>query len=331
VLYLELGCLLIFEIDQIPSRIVMGYWSNVLEAIGNTPLVRLNKVTRGLRSQVFIKLEYYNPTCSYKDRMALSMIEEAEREGLVKPGYTVIEYTGGSTGSSLAFVCAVKGYKMKVVTSDAFSEEKRNTMKAFGAELTIIPSDGGRITPDLTKKAMAKAEELGKEPNTYRTNQLYSKHSLKGYNKIGEEILRQLDGKVDAFVASVGTAGCAMGVAEVLKAKNTQTKVFVVEPAESPVISKGFAGTHHIEGIGIGFVPPLLRRELYDDVLSVREEDAKNMAKRLALEEGIFAGTSTGVNVVAAINVANMLGEDKNIVTVAVDTGLKYLSTELYR
>jgi len=305
--------------------------NNVLEAIGNTPLVKLNKVTRGLRSQILIKLEYYNPTCSYKDRMALSMIEEAEREGLIKPGYTVIEYTGGSTGSSLAFVCAVKGYKMKIVTSDAFSEEKRNTMKAFGAELTIIPSDGGRITPDLVKKMMAKAEELGKEPNTYRTNQMYSKHSLKGYNKIGEEILRQLDGKVDAFVASVGTAGCAMGVAEVLKARKPTTKVFVVEPAESPVISKGFAGTHHIEGIGIGFVPPLLRRELYDDVLSVREEDAKNMAKRLALEEGIFAGTSTGANVVAALNVANMLGEDKNIVTVAVDTGLKYLSTELYR
>ncbi|TLM97941.1 cysteine synthase family protein [bacterium] len=310
----------------------MGYRSNnVLEAIGNTPLVKLNKVTRGLRSQVFIKLEYYNPTCSYKDRMALSMIEEAEREGLIKPGYTVIEYTGGSTGSSLAFVCAVKGYKMKIVTSDAFSEEKRNTMKAFGAELTIIPSDGGKITPDLIKKAMAKAEELGKEPNTYPTNQMYNKHSLKGFNKMGEEILRQLDGKVDAFVASVGTAGCAMGVAEVLKAKNPQTKVFVVEPAESPVISKGFAGTHHIEGIGVGFIPPLLRRELYDDVLSAREEDAKNMAKRLAIEEGIFAGTSTGANVVAALNVANTLGEDKNIVTVAVDTGLKYLSTELYR
>jgi len=309
----------------------MGFRSNVLEAIGNTPLVRLNKVTRGLRSQIFIKLEYYNPTCSYKDRMALSMIEEAEREGLVEPGYTVIEYTGGSTGSSLAFVCAVKGYKTKLVTSDAFSEEKRNTMKAFGAELTIIPSDGGGITPDLVKKMMAKAEELGKEPNTYRTNQLYNKHSLKGYNKIGEEILTQLDGKVDAFVASVGTAGCAMGVAEALKTKNPQTKVFVVEPAESPVISKGFAGTHHIEGIGIGFIPPLLRRELYDDVLSVREEDAKKMAKRLALEEGIFAGTSTGANVAAAVNIANMLDEEKNIVTVAVDTGLKYLSTELYR
>ena len=309
----------------------MGFRRNVLEAIGNTPLVRLNKITRGLGSEIFIKLEFYNPTCSYKDRMALSMIEEAESEGLIRPGYTIIEYTGGSTGSSLAFVCAVKGYKMKIVTSDAFSEEKRNTMKAFGAELTIIPSEGGRITPDLVKKMMAKAGELAKEPNTYQTNQLYNRHSLKGYRKIGQEILGQLDGKVDAFVASVGTAGCAMGVAEVLKTKNRRMKVFVVEPTESPVISKGIAGTHHIEGVGIGFIPPLLRRELYDDVLTVSEEDAKNMARRLALEEGILVGTSTGANVVAAINAANMLGKGKNIVTIAVDTGLKYLSTELYR
>lgn len=309
----------------------MGLRDNVLEAIGNTPLVKLNKVTRGLRSQIFIKLEYYNPTCSYKDRMALSMIEEAEKEGLIKPGYTIIEYTGGSTGSSLALVCAVKGYNTKIVTSDAFSEEKINTMKAFGAELTIIPSEGGKITPNLVKKMMAKAEDLAKKPNTYQTNQLHNKHSLKGYNKIGEEILSQLDGKVDAFVAIVGSAGCTMGVAEVLKANNPQTKVYVVEPAESPIISKGYAGTHHIEGTGIGFIPPLLRRELYDDVLTVSEEDAKKMAKRLTLEEGIFAGTSTGANVAAAVNIANMLDEDKNIATVAVDTGLKYLSTDLYR
>lgn len=309
----------------------MGLRNNVLEAIGNTPLVKLNKVTRGLRSQIFIKLEYYNPTCSYKDRMALSMIEEAEKEGLIKPGYTIIEYTGGSTGSSLALVCAVKGYNTKIVTSDAFSEEKRNTMKAFGAELTIIPSEGGKITPDLIKKMMAKAEDLAKKPNTYQTNQLHNKHALKGYNKIGEEILSQLDGKVDAFVAIVGTAGCTMGVAEVLKANNPQTKVYVVEPAESPIISKGYAGKHHIEGTGIGFIPPLLRRELYDDVLTVSEEDAKKMAKRLTLEEGIFAGTSTGANVAAAVEAANTLGDNKNIATVAVDTGLKYLSTDLYR
>jgi len=310
---------------------VLGFGRGVLDAVGNTPLVLLNKITRGLGSQVFVKLEYYNPTGSYKDRMALAMINEAEKEGLLRPGYTVIEYTGGSTGSSLAFVCAVKGYKMKIVTSDAFSEEKRNTMKVFGAELTLVPSEGGKITPDLIKRMMAKAGELGKESNTYRTNQFYNKHSLKGYRGLGEEIVSQLDGKVDAFVASVGTAGCAMGVAEALKAKNPQTKVFIVEPSESPVISKGTAGTHHIEGIGVGFTPPLLRRELYDGLVTVSTDDAMQMARRLANEEGIFSGTSTGANVFAAMEVGKKMGEGKRIVTVAVDTGLKYLSTELYR
>ena len=263
--------------------------------------------------------------------MALAMIEGAEGEELLKPGFTVVEYTGGSTGSSLAFVCAVKGYKTKIVTSDAYSAEKRNTIKAFGADLIIVPSDAGKITPDLVRQMMAKAEELGKEPNTYRTNQLHNKHSLKGYRKMGEEILTQLDGRVDAFVAAVGTAGCAMGVAEVLKERNPRTKVFIVEPYESPVISKGLAGTHHIEGIGIGFVPPLLSRAMYDDTILIREAEARGMTRRLAIEEGIFSGTSTGANMVAALQVAGTLGKAKHVVTVAVDTGLKYLSTEVYR
>lgn len=309
----------------------MDFKKNSLDAIGKTPLTLLNRITRSLRSQIFIKLEYYNPTGSYKDRMALAMIEGAEKEGLLKPGDVVIEYTGGSTGSSLALVCAVKDYKLKIVTSDAFSEEKLNTMRAFGAELTVIPSERGKTTRDIVKRMMAKAEELGKEPNTYRTNQLYNKHSLVWYNKLGEEILTQLDGKVDAFVASVGTAGCAMGVAEVLKAKNPRTKIFIVEPAESPVISKGSVGTHQMEGVGVGLIPPLLRRELYDEVVTVTEQEAIQMGRRLAFEEGIFAGTSTGANVVAALNVAKNIGEGKHVVTVAVDTGLKYLSTELYR
>ncbi len=304
---------------------------NVLEAIGNTPIVKLNMVTKGLDANVYIKLEYYNPTGSYKDRMALAMIEGAEREGLLKPGDTVIEYTGGSTGSSLALVCAVKGYALEIVTSDAFSEEKTNTMKALGAVITMVPSQGGKITPDLVPRLMAKAEELGRKQNTYRTNQYYNKHALRGYNKLAEEMLRQLDGRVDGFVASVGTAGCAMGVAEVLKARNPETRIFVAEPSESPIISKGRGGTHHIEGIGSGILPPLLRRELYDEVLTVSEGEAKNMARRLSFEEGVFAGTSTGANVVAAIQAAKKLGKGKNVVTVAVDSGLKYLSTELYR
>jgi cysteine synthase A len=305
---------------------------NALFAIGNTPLVKLNKLTRGPNANVYVKLEFFNPTGSYKDRMALAMIEGAEREGLLKAGDTVVEYTGGSTGSSLAFVCAVKGYKLKIVTSDAFSNEKINTMKAFGAELIIVPSEGGKTTPELIPKMMKIAEEIGGEPRAYRTNQFYNKHMLRGYNGLGREILNQLDGKVDAFVASFGTAGCSMGVAEVLKAvRGREVAVFLVEPAESPVVSRGIKGTHDIEGIGAGFVPPLLRRDLYDEILTVSTEEANEMARRLAREEGIFSGSSTGANIVASLRVAGKLGKGKNIVTVAVDSGLKYLSTEVYR
>lgn len=305
--------------------------SNVLSAIGNTPLVKLNKLTEGFGANVFVKLEFFNPTGSYKDRMALAMIEGAEREGLLKPGDTVLEYTGGSTGSSLALVCAVKGYRLKVVTSDAFSDEKLNTMKAFGAELVIVPSEGGKTTPEIIPKMMKFAEEMGREPRTYRTNQFYNKHMLKGYNTLGTEILDQLDGKVDAFVASFGTAGCSMGVAEVLKAKSPEIGVFLVEPGESPVVSKGVKGTHDIEGIGAGFVPPLLRRDLYDEILTVSTEEANEMARKLARDEGIFSGSSTGANIVASLTIAKKLGGGKNVVTVAVDSGLKYLSTDVFR
>jgi cysteine synthase A len=305
---------------------------SALFAIGNTPLVKLSKLTRGLNANVYVKLEFFNPTGSYKDRMALAMIEGAEREGLLKAGDTVVEYSGGSTGSSLAFVCALKGYKLKIVTSDAFSEEKINTMKAFGAELMIVPSEGGKTTPELIPKMMKIAEEIGREPGTYRTNQFYNKHMLSGYNVLGTEILNQLHGNVDAFVASFGTAGCSMGVAEVLKAvRSKEIRVFLVEPAESPVVSRGIKGTHDIEGIGAGFVPPLLRKDLYDEILTVSTEEANLMARRLAREEGIFSGSSTGANVTASLRVAQKLGAGKNIVTLAVDSGLKYLSTEVYR
>ena len=304
---------------------------DVLSAIGNTPLVRLNKVARRAAASVYMKLEYFNPTGSYKDRMALAMIEGAERDGLLKKGDSVLEYTGGSTGSSLAFVCAVKGYRLRVVTSDAFSDEKLATMRAFGAELTIVPSAAGKTTPEIIPRMMKVAEEMGAEPQTYRTNQFYNRYMLKGYNALGEEILGQLAGRVDAFVASFGTAGCSMGVSEVLKAKDSGTRVCLVEPSESPVVSKGSKGTHDIEGIGVGFVPPLLRKELYDEILTVSTREAEEMARRLAREEGIFAGSSSGANAVAAIKVGERLGAGKNVVTVAVDSGLKYLSTGLYR
>jgi len=303
---------------------------SILNAIGNTPLVRLNKITEGLQSEIYVKLEYYNPTGSYKDRMALAMLEEAEKQGKIKHGYTVIEYTGGSTGSSLAFVCAVKGYKIKLVSSDAFSEEKIRTMKALGADVIIVRSKNHQVTPDLMRKMINKAKQLASKPKTYWTNQLNNPHQLKGYNKMGEEILAQTNGQLDAFVASVGTAGCAMGVAEVLKAKNPNVKVVIVEPAESPIISKGIEGKHHIEGIGLGMIPPLLRKNLFDETVAVKEKDAKQMTRRLAREEGIFSGTSTGANVLASIEVAKKFEKESKIVTVAVDTGLKYLWTEPY-
>jgi cysteine synthase len=209
--------------------------------------------------------------------MALAMIEGAERRGQLRLGGTVIEYTGGSTGSSLAFVCAAKGYNLKIVTSDAFSEEKRNTMKVFGAELTIVPSEGGKVTADLIPRMMKRAEEIAKQTGAFRTDQFNNEDQLLGYNGIGREVLDQLDGNVDAFVASFGTAGCAMGVSQVLKAKGKSNRVFLIEPSETPVVSKGKKGTHHIEGIGVGFVPPLLKRELYDGILAVSTEEAQEM------------------------------------------------------
>ena len=305
--------------------------TNALLTIGNTPIVRLGRVAEDAAASVFVKLEYFSPTGSYKDRMALAVIEGAERDGLLRKGDTVIEYTGGSTGSSLAFVCAVKGYKLKIVTSDAFSEEKRNTMKAFGAELFIVKSEGGKTTPGLIPEMMRVAKEMGKENHTYLTDQFNNRHVLEGYNALGREILEQMGGRIDAFVASFGTAGCSMGVAEVLKARSRGIGVFLVEPAESPVVSRGIKGTHDIEGIGAGFVPPLLRKELYDDILVVSTEASNEMARRLALEEGIFSGSSTGANVVASLEVARRLGAGKSVVTLAVDTGLKYLSKEVYR
>ena len=319
-------------VQSSPSSANKKVKENALLAIGNTPLVRLNKVNRGLDANIYMKLEFYNPTGSYKDRMALAMIEGAERDGVLKEGDTVVEYTGGSTGSSLAFVCAVKGYRLKIVTSDAFSEEKLNTMKAFDAELTIVPSESRKITPELLPKMMKIAEDMGKEPRTFRTNQFYNKHMLEGYNGLGNEILDQLDGNVDAFVASFGTAGCAMGVAQVLKSvKSKKIEVVLVEPEESPVVSKGIKGTHHIEGIGTGFVPPLLSEKLYDEILTVSTQEAQEMARKLARQEGIFSGSSTGANVAASLLIAERLGKGKNIVTIAVDSGLKYLSTEVYR
>jgi cysteine synthase A len=277
------------------------------------------------------KLEWENPSGSMKDRMALAVISRAEADGRLKPGDTVVEYTGGSTGASLALVCAAKGYRIRIVSSDAFSREKRDQMAALGAELTLVPSEDGRTTKKLILDMIDAARRLSQEPRTYWTDQLNNHDSITGYYPLGEEIWQETEGKVDAFVQSVGTAASSRGVATVLRRYRPGIRVVVVEPAESAVLAGGEPGPHKIEGIGIGYLPPLWEPTLVDEVVPVATEDAKAMARRLAREEGIFAGTSSGANVIAALQVAERLGPEATVVTVIVDSGLKYLGTDVYR
>ncbi len=303
---------------------------SMTDVVGGTPLVQLHKVVPDDAADVFVKLEWFNPTGSYKDRMALAMVEEAERRGDLRDGMTVVEYTGGSTGSSLAYVCAVKGYSFKVVSSDAVAEEKLKTMIAFGADLTIIESVGGKITPDLVPRMIEQAAKFASEPDTYWTDQLNNADSLVGYRKIGNELLEQLDRPIDVFCAMVGTGGLTMGVSSALADGGSEARIVVLEPASSPFLTKGEAGTHGVEGTGIGYLPPLLDENRYNEARAIEESDGREMARRLAAEEGLLAGTSTGLNVVGAIDIAVELGPAHTVVTVAVDTGLKYLAGDLY-
>ena len=312
------------------SRRAPQLQASILHAIGDTPLVRLQKVVPPTSAEVLVKLEYFNPTGSYKDRMALAMIEEAEARGELRPGMTVIEYSGGSTGSSLAFVCAVKGYACTVVSSDAFAREKLQTMRAFGADLVIVPSQGGVVTPDLTPRMIEAARKLAAEEGTYWTDQLRNADIITGYERLGRELLAQVEGPIAAFCGSVGTAGMLMGVARAFRRANSQARIVALEPASSAIISTGKAGNHHVEGIGIGFVPPLLDPAFYNEARGIDEGEARQMARRLAKEEGIFTGVSSGLNVVGALQLAQELGPGHIVVTVAVDTGLKYLDGDLY-
>lgn len=304
---------------------------SMTDVVGGTPVVQLRKVVPDGAADVFVKLEWFNPTGSYKDRMALAMIEEAEKRGDLRPGMTVLEYTAGSTGSSLAYVCAAKGYHFKVVTSDAFAAEKLATMAALGADLTIVPSEGGKITPDLTPRMIETARQLADDPNVYWTNQLHNADSLVGYHHVGVELLEQMGRPIDAFCCAVGTAGMATGVLNALREGGSSARVVIFEPDSSPVISTGRAGTNSVEGIGIGMMPPLLDLDRFDEVRAISEEQSFEMARQLAAREGLLAGGSSGLNVVGAIELAQELGPGHTVVTLACDTGLKYLAGDLYR
>jgi cysteine synthase A len=304
--------------------------ANILQSIGSSSLVPLRRVVPEGCGQIFAKAEWENPTGSMKDRMALAVISRAEADGRLRPGGTVVEYTGGSTGASLALVCAAKGYPIHVVSARAFSQEKLDHMVAYGAKLTLVPYEGGGFTKQLFLDMIEAARKLSAAPNAHFNDQLNNQDSISGYFSLGEEIWQQMDGKVDAFVHSIGTGASLRGVATVLRRHNPKIRIVAVEPGESPVLSGGKPGAHDIEGIGIGYTPPLWDPKLADQVLAVTTADAKEMARRLAREEGVFAGTSSGGNVQAAIRVARELGPSARVATLMVDSGLKYLSTDLY-
>jgi cysteine synthase len=298
----------------------------ILDCIGSTSLLPLRRIVPRNGSRILLKLESENPTGSMKDRMALAMIEAAEADGRLEPDRSVVEYTGGSTGVSLALVCAVKGYPLRIVTSDAFSREKLEHMKRLGAELQIVPSEDGRMTGQLTRDMVEAARLIAADTGGFWTDQLNNTDQLAAYHHLAEEIWIQTGGQIDGFVQSVGTAASLRGTGESLRRHNGRIRVVAVEPSESPVLSGGPSGAHRIDGIGAGFVVPLWRQNIADAIDRVSTEDADAMVVRLAREEGVFGGTSTGANVLAALRLAEQLGPGAAVVTIMCDTGMKYLS-----
>jgi cysteine synthase A len=303
----------------------------MLALIGRTPVIELHSVVpAGGSVRILVKLESHNPTGSMKDRMAVAVVKGAVARGLLSPGGRVVEYTGGSTGTSLAFVCAALRHPITLVTSDAFSREKRDHMRAFGAEVEVLPSEDGRTTHELIPRMIARAAELCATPGTFYADQFNNPDAADGYAPLAEELWAQAGERLDAFVQSVGTAQCITGIARVLRRRNAGMRIVAVEPAESAVLSGGPPGAHKIEGVGPGFVSPIWKAGLADEIIAVSTDEAKAMARRLAKEEALFAGTSTGANVVAALRVAARLGPGVTVATLACDTGLKYLSTDLH-
>ena len=303
-----------------------------MPAIGNTPLIKLERLSEPGCAEIYVKYEGANPTGSMKDRMALSMIEGAEKRGDLRPGGTVVEYTGGSTGSSLAMVCATKGYKAHFVSSDAFAKEKLQTMRVFGAELELIPSDNSKITAKLINSMIERARELSKAPNTFWTDQFNNIDNRNAYHAMAREIIAVLGPDIHEFITGVGTSGSFSGNAEVLKKEIPSIRCIPIEPLHVRALSGGdISGTHRLEGIGSGFVPSICRMDLADEIIAVSDEDAFATARRLAREEGIFGGITSGANVWAAIQRARIIGPGKKIVTIIVDSGLKYLNGDLYK
>jgi cysteine synthase A len=303
-----------------------------MNAIGNTPLIKLNKLSDENSADIYVKFEGANPTGSMKDRMALAMIEGAEKRGELKNGYKVVEYTGGSTGSSLAMICANKGYKAHFVSSDGFAEEKIQTMRAFGATVEIIPAKNGKLTAEIINKMISRAKELIDEPNTFWTDQINNPDNKKGYYGMANEIISALGTHIDEFVMAVGGGGCISGNSEILKEKMPNLKTIAVEPLHVRNISSGdTSGTHKLEGIGLSFTPSILRKDLIDDIIAVSDEDAYRTARELAQKEGVFGGATSGANVWAAMQRAKILGPGKKVVTVICDSGLKYLQGDLYK
>lgn len=304
--------------------------TGILDSVGNTPVVELRRVVPEGCARVLIKLESHNPTGSMKDRMALSVVQGAVSSGHLVPGGEVVEYTGGSTGTSLAFVCSALGYPITLVTSDAFSREKRDHMRALGAKVEELPSEGGGTTRELIQGMIRRAADLSTAPGAFYADQFNNPDAALGYAPLADELWAQSGGQLDAFVQSVGTAQCITGIARVLRNLNDTIRVVAVEPSESPVLSGGDPGAHTIEGVGPGFVPPIWNDDIADEICTVSAAQAKEMTRRLAKEEALFCGISSGANVVAAIRLAQRLGPGMTIGTLACDTGLKYLSTDLF-
>jgi len=303
-----------------------------MEFIGNTPLIKLRNMVGKDCADVYIKFEGANPTGSMKDRMALSMIQGAEKRGELVPGGKVVEYTGGSTGSSLAMVCATRGYGSHFVSSNGFAEEKLQTMRAYGATVEIIHAEDGILTANVIDRMIQRAKELSNEPGTFWPDQVNNVDNKLGYHPMGREILQELGTEIDEFVMAVGGGGCLSGNAEILKEAIPSVKVIGVEPYFVRNVSGGdTSGTHRLEGIGLSFVPTILRRDLIDDVIPVKDEDAYAGARELSRKEGILGGVTSGANVWAAIQRAREIGPGKTIVTVVVDSGLRYLNGDLYK